>query len=372
MPRKFTVLLIACLASACSYQDLRAPQIGACDNPELTNFDSLLILAPHPDDEVLGFAGLAGAYVRQGKPVRTVVVTDGDAYCDACTLWTTGSINGSTCNALELSNFATPAIDSLAEARRLESTNAAALLGRPAPEFLAYPDTGLGIARTNVDDGNIDKLLRRSDFSSCASCGECTTGYGTGPETSLSANTLIDSLDELIGNTAGDTLIATTHWLDNHSDHAALGTFVSDRVSALGKRHTVAFAVIHADTAKDYASPECWYPGPAAEDCGCFAAESTDHDAGWLESVNAHRIRPDWPQVLPDDVYYGEPSQLCLDDETLLAKPQAINAFATQLGTMGKAPGILPESRKGLLDCSGYLRSFGRRTEVFVVKQLPE
>ena len=86
----------------------------------------------------------------------------------------------------------------------------------------------------------------------------------------------------------------------------------------------------------------------------------------------AHRERPDWPQKLPDDVDYGEPVQLCLDDATRQAKPQAIDAFATQLGTVGRAPGILPPAREGLLDCSGYLRSFGRRTEVFVVKEFAD
>ncbi len=73
---------------------------------------------------------------------------------------------------------------------------------------------------------------------------------------------------------------------------------------------------------------------------------------------------------MPDDVDYGEPKQLCLDAATQSAKPLAIDAFKTQLGTIGQAPGILPRSREGLLDCTAYLRSFGRITEVFVVEQL--
>ena len=74
------------------------------------------------------------------------------------------------------------------------------------------------------------------------------------------------------------------------------------------------------------------------------------------------------PQVLPDDVDYGDPWQLCLDDESRISKPLAIDAFGTQLGTVGRTPGLLPESRKGVLDCNAYLRSFGRTTEVFVVR----
>ena len=368
---RILVSVAVLIAAACAPHDLQVPEVGACKNDELTEFDGLLILAPHPDDEILGFAGLANEFIKQGKPVRTIVVTDGDAYCSACSLWTTGSLNEGTCDASTLSNFGTPAIDSLAESRRLESTAAAAVLGRPPPEFLGYPDTGLGASRANVEAGNPDKLLRRSDFSGCDSCGECGTGYGAGPETDLSAATLIESLDQAIGETSSNTLIATTHWLDSHPDHAALGAIVSERVSTASNGRTVAFAVIHANTRNGYEYADCWYPGPAAADCPCFDEQRADRDRGWLSALRSHRERPDWPQALPDDVDYGEESQLCLDDAAAAAKPLAIDAFETQLGTVGIAPGVLPKAREGLLDCSGYLRSFGRRTEVFVVRQYP-
>ena len=372
IPRASWTIPALLLMSACAQQQPVPPEIGACNNTELTDFDGLLILAPHPDDEVLGFAGLANEFVQQGKPVRTIVVTDGDAYCSACALWTTGSVNGGTCDALTLSNFETSEIDSLAEVRRLESTEAATVFGGPAPEFLGYPDTGIGAAWALTEAGDPTRALRRSDFSSCASCGECGSGYGAGPETDLSAVTLVESLDEVIEGTSSRTLIATTHWLDSHPDHGALGAFVSGRVTAANGGRTVAFAVIHANTTNGYEYADCWYPGPAAGECPCFDEERADQDGSWLESLRAHRERPDWPQVLPDDIDYGDASQLCLDDATRVAKPLAIDAFETQLGTVGRTPGILPESREGLLDCSGYLRSFGRRTEAFVIRQFPE
>lgn len=362
-------LLALCLAAACSHQEPRPPTVAECRNAELTDFAGLLIVAPHPDDEILGFAGLANAFIAQGKPVRTVVVTDGDAYCGACALWTTGSVDGTPCDALTLSNLDTPEVDSLAETRRAESTAAAAAFGRPAPEFLAYPDTGIGAARANLDSGDADKWLTRSDFSACTSCGECEGGYGEGPATGLSATTLVASLDELLEETTADTLVATTHWLDGHADHAALGTFVNDRIASRAGGRTVAFAVIHAHTTNNHTYADCWYPGPAAETCPCFDEARADADPDWLASLRTHRERPDWPQVLPDDVNYGDPVQLCVDDTVRSTKAQAIDAFGTQLGTVGRSPGVLPESRKGMLDCSAYLRSFGRRSEVFVLKR---
>jgi len=39
----------------------------------------VLILAPHPDDEVIGCGGVAALHRRQGDEVHVVVVTDGDA-----------------------------------------------------------------------------------------------------------------------------------------------------------------------------------------------------------------------------------------------------------------------------------------------------
>ena len=368
---RLSLLLAVILASGCAGEQPVKPVAVQCDNAALTHFDGLLIIAPHPDDEVLGFAGLADAFLAQGKSVHTVVVTDGDAYCEACALWTTGSVNGGTCDALTLSNLGTPAIDSLAETRRAESAAAAARLGRPAPEFLAYPDTGLAAARRNVAAGNPGKLLRRSDFSHCTSCGGCAGGYGEGPATQLSATTLVASLDRLIGATSANTLIATTHWLDGHGDHAALGAFVAERAALAPGGRAVAFAVIHANTVDGHAYADCWYPEPAAIDCPCFDDARADRDPAWLASLRAHRERPDWPQMLPSDVDYGDASQLCLGDDVRAAKPEAISAFGTQLGTVGRKPGILPPSRAGILDCSAYLRSFGRRTEVFVVKRLP-
>ena len=350
-----------------------APAIGGdCDNAELTNYSELLILAPHPDDEVLGFAGLASEFRQQGKPVRTVIVTDGDANCRACTLWTTGRSNGDTCNAKDLSNFATSEIDSLAETRRIESINASKILNMPTPEFLGYPDTGIASARTFWEEGVPDRLLQRSDFSSCDSCGDCSSGYGSGPTTELSAETLQHSIDVLLAETSARSLIATTHWLDGHRDHAALGKFVRERIQDLGEQRTVAFAVIHANTKKGLRSSNCWYPGPAAVDCACFDDRRADQDDGWLLSMREHRERQDLRQLLPDDVDYGAASQLCLDETVRANKPRAIDTFETQLGTVGRSPGLLPESRKGLLDCTAYLRSFARTTEVFVVKQVPE
>lgn len=45
--------------------------------PALLRGERLLVLAPHPDDEVIGCGGLVALHLREGRAVRVVVATDG-------------------------------------------------------------------------------------------------------------------------------------------------------------------------------------------------------------------------------------------------------------------------------------------------------
>ena len=71
---------------------------------------SVIIFAPHPDDEVFGAGGLLTLLAEKGCTEQTIIVTDGAR----------GSDNRN---------------DKLAATREAESTAAAELLGLPAPTF---------------------------------------------------------------------------------------------------------------------------------------------------------------------------------------------------------------------------------------------
>ena len=45
--------------------------------------ERLLVLAPHPDDEVIGCGGVAAQHLREGRSVRVVIATDGAQAGDA-------------------------------------------------------------------------------------------------------------------------------------------------------------------------------------------------------------------------------------------------------------------------------------------------
>jgi LmbE family N-acetylglucosaminyl deacetylase len=367
------ILSVAALfAFSCASARPGAAAAPACDNDVLTAYPALLVLAPHPDDETLGFAGLIDAYRRAGKPVHVVVVTDGDAYCEACRFWKNSSVAGPMCTAEELSNFATSEIDSLAEVRRSESAAAAAILGGSAPRFLGYPDTGLAAAWRNSNAGKTAEPLHRSDFSRCTSCDSC--GYAEGPQTALTADTLAASLRELIASQPVGALIATTHWLDGHPDHAALGNFVRRLNGDDASPHPVAYAVIHAHT-KNTANADCWYPAPTAPDCPCMNDEAKAlADAGWVARSAGRRFLPSRPALLPEDAEYGQPTQFCLPEQLYrgddAVKLRAVRAYASQLGRLARQ-GSHPAALEGLIDCNGYLTSFVRSTEAFVLVAPP-
>ena len=74
--------------------------------------ERLLVLAPHPDDEVIGCGGLVALHLRDRRQVRAVIATDG----------------------AEAGN---------AEVREQESLNALTILGTVSSEFLHFPDRHL-------------------------------------------------------------------------------------------------------------------------------------------------------------------------------------------------------------------------------------
>lgn len=83
--------------------------------PEAIRGEKLLVLAPHPDDEIIGCGGLIAQHVAEGRSVRTVIVTDGSA-----------------------AGGGDPAEDR--SRRESESIEGLRILGASAPRFLGIPD----------------------------------------------------------------------------------------------------------------------------------------------------------------------------------------------------------------------------------------
>src|SRR3954469_2091605 len=95
--------------------------------PQDLRGERLLVLAPHPDDEVIGCGGLVALHLRDGRKVHVVVATDGAEAGDA-------------------------------SKRESESRAALASLGDATIKFLRFPDRKLTDAR-ELDD-RISSILR--------------------------------------------------------------------------------------------------------------------------------------------------------------------------------------------------------------------
>jgi LmbE family N-acetylglucosaminyl deacetylase len=130
--RAVALLLVA--SSAALADRSGAAQVESVPWPRLTlePADRLLILAPHPDDEVLGCGGVIQQGVALGLPVRIVFLTYGDFY-----EW--------SFLRYEKRPVVTPrGVKGMGEIRHGEALAADALLGAPAADlvFLGYPDFG--------------------------------------------------------------------------------------------------------------------------------------------------------------------------------------------------------------------------------------
>lgn len=87
---------------------------------------SVLVFAPHPDDEIFGCGGALALHVRAQVPVRVVVLTDGAA--------------GGSGEAADRPRL-----------RMEESRAAARVIGFPAPDFWQLPDRGLAYGEGLVE-----------------------------------------------------------------------------------------------------------------------------------------------------------------------------------------------------------------------------
>jgi LmbE family N-acetylglucosaminyl deacetylase len=94
--------------------------------------DRILVLAPHPDDEILACAGVLQKAVAAHLPIKIVFLTNGDNNAWAFTRYKHFPV------------FRAKTMLKMGEKRRAESLAAASVLGVPAEDlvFLGYPDYG--------------------------------------------------------------------------------------------------------------------------------------------------------------------------------------------------------------------------------------
>ncbi len=298
--------LLLAVAIPSPYVGLARVILTELDPLDLTPYHSVLVLAPHADDETLGAGGLILAAERAGLDVQVVVVTNGDGYLMA-TIRDTEHL-----------------IPRQADFRRIgaqrqdETLAATQILGLDASRttFLSYPDRGLlemWLTRWESD------RPYRSPYSGATQSPYPRT-YN--PTSTYSGADLLADLTAILEAHRPDLLILPTP-LDEHPDHRAASAFARLAVARLQRIHedyrpTVLGYLVHAEgfpfPRLKGANPQARLLPPPA-----MAAVTT----GWL--------------------------QVPLDVADAARKAQAIGAYRTQAATL-----------------KPFLEAFVRGNELFV------
>lgn len=199
--------LLGCCACG-ALADPRPPEPAAPSRLELEPGDRLLVLAPHPDDEVLCCGALLQQAVARGLPVRVVFLTYGDS-------------NEWSFLAYRKRLEVTPrAARGLGEVRRREALAAADRLGVPRDRltFLGYPDHGAMAILLSHWGG---RPPYRGPLTRARAVPYATALH---PDAPYEGEHLLADLEEVIRE-ARPTKVFAPHPADHHPDHAALYLF---------------------------------------------------------------------------------------------------------------------------------------------------
>jgi LmbE family N-acetylglucosaminyl deacetylase len=200
-----------------------APQRGRPPRPQLTVSSGarLLVIAPHPDDEVLGAGGLIQRVHSLGGNVHVVYLTDGDGYPEGVQV----EDHVETPSASDYRGYG--------RRRRGEARNALRALGLPndAHTFLSFPDGGLcQLMRTYWSER---RAAYRSPYTRLDRPPKSEILV---PETEYRGEDLSQELAEVIGDFR-PTLILVPRQEDQHADHCASWFFVSDALEDVERVH---------------------------------------------------------------------------------------------------------------------------------------
>jgi len=217
-----------------------APPAAAESLPRLDAQTSLLVVAPHPDDETLCCAGLIQRVVHAGGRASVVWITSGDA---------------SELDLLLLEHRLLPSAPKLRELalrRMQEARSASAALGVPqrGQWFLGYPDRGVLALLTQHRGTRYTSAFTGADrvpYPSALSPGSPYTG----------ANLERDF--ESVLERVRPTLILAPSPRDTHPDHHACGLLAAAVSARHGLAPALRYWIVHGG--EGWPAPRALMPG---------------------------------------------------------------------------------------------------------------
>lgn len=197
---------------------------SATAQPSTARPDSVVVFAPHPDDEDIGCAGIIQQALARGAQVHVVDITSGDGFPASA-----AGISHKKVNQVGPDDFF-----ALSRFRENESRTALEILGGKADELiiLGYADGDLGKLYESKDD----KIIRQQFTRKNETYALIQKDYHTavhGKPASYRRSSVLSDLVELM-NTLKPTEIYVTDGTDGHIDHRAAFWFVRDAAKQVG------------------------------------------------------------------------------------------------------------------------------------------
>lgn len=178
--------------------------------PDFSRKDSVLIVAPHPDDECIATGGLIQRALSAGSRVHVLYLTYGDNH--ELAYWALRKIPALTPRQYR----------SLGETRRKEALKAMTALGLPSSDltFLGYPDSGtLRIWSTTWKPGT-------SRFHAATGTRSVPYADALTPEAPYNAVSILNNV-ETVMRSCKPTIIIFPSSLDLNPDHQAAYLFTT-------------------------------------------------------------------------------------------------------------------------------------------------
>lgn len=208
---------------------------GAFPQSNTTRPESIVVFAPHPDDEVIGCAGvIMQALARQAR-VKVVDITSGDGFDAAA-----AGVSHKPMNKVGPNDFL-----ELSRLRQMQSRNALAILGGTADDLvvLGYPDGNLG----NLYESTHNQIIRQQFTNKNETYAMIQRDYHTsvhGKPAPYRRSSVLGDLVELM-TTLQPTEIYVTDETDGHIDHRASFWFVRDAAKQVGYKGAFYTYLVH-------------------------------------------------------------------------------------------------------------------------------
>lgn len=195
----------------------------------------VLVIAPHPDDEAIGCAGVMLRALQNRQGVGVVLVTNGDGHRNAA-----AAVAKKAEAQLEPADFLR-----LADIRQRHSVGALGKIGVRRDDLIAlgYPDAGLRAIYESKDEGPYRSPLTGKAETYAAVLRDYHTLAHGRPAAYTRASLLADLT--AIFRVRKPREVYVTNEADTHPDHRATFWFARDAARAAGYRGTLLTFVVH-------------------------------------------------------------------------------------------------------------------------------